>query len=456
MMKKMKFLLILLSISLSGFSQSKKEFELSSPEKMKWFNEAKLGIFIHWGIYAVNGTSESWAFFNDSVPYDKYMNQINGFTAKNYKPEEWAKLFKEAGAKYAVLTTKHHDGVALWDTKLSDLNVVKKSPAGRDLIKPFCEALNKEGIKTGLYFSHLDWSHPDYASVVPPYMIFNENRNKFAYPAKGSESIFKWEKFLLFHRGQIKELCTTFNPDLLWFDGTWERDTMQWKMRQLRDSINKWSPKTILNSRMQGYGDYDTPEQSIPIVRPKHKWELCITMNDSWGYRQQDLNFKPTIEIVRTFVECLGNGGNLLLDIGPKEDGIIPDQMVKTLKELGAWIKRNEPSVYSTVAGLPYGHFFGHTTLNPEKSIIYLYLFDKPIDYLTLKGIRNNIKSIKVLGTGETLTWKRSGGADWLKIPGITKISAPKTSDPFVTVIAVELDGKLDLYHGAGHAADVY
>lgn len=133
-----------------------------------WFKQAKLGIFIHWGIYAVKGVGESWSFYHGSISYEDYMAQCEGFTAKNYDPEAWAELFKRAGARYAVLTTKHHDGVALWDTKQNDLSVVKKTPAGRDLIKPYVEALHKNDLKVGLYYSHLDWSHPDYATVYRP------------------------------------------------------------------------------------------------------------------------------------------------------------------------------------------------------------------------------------------------------------------------------------------------
>ena len=214
-------------------SQEKKEI----PEKMQWFSDAKLGIFIHWGIYAVEGTSESWAFFNKDVTYDEYMKQAEGFTASKYDPEAWARLFKEAGANYSVLTSKHHDGVALWDTKMSDLNVVKKTPAGRDLLTPYVEALRKEGLKVGLYFSHLDWSHPDYASVVPPNFPEDQQRNPFAHPEKGKEDPEAWERFLVFHRGQISEIMELFHPDLYWFDGDWERTGDQWKMKELRKFI---------------------------------------------------------------------------------------------------------------------------------------------------------------------------------------------------------------------------
>ena len=417
------------------------------PDKMKWFCDAKLGIFIHWGIYAVEGTSESWAFFNKEVSYDDYMKQAEGFTASKYDPAEWARLFKKAGAKYSVMTSKHHDGVALWDTKMSDLNVVDKTPAGRDLLTPYVEALRNEGLKAGLYFSHLDWSHPDYASIAPPGLP-EENRNPFAYPEAGKEDQEAWERFLVFHRGQISEIMEQFHPDLYWFDGDWERTAEQWKMKELREFILSNQPDAILNSRMNGYGDYATPEQGVPVEQVDGPWELCMTINDSWGFRFIDTNFKSSRQILQIFAECIGMGGNLLLDIGPKEDGTIPEEQVEVLETLGKWISKHEEAVYQTKRGLPFGHFYGPTTLNKTEDVVYLYLLDIPKEYVAVKGIRNEIKSVRVVGTDQTLSSKRFGGAAWRKIPGILYIDVPEEIiDDYITVIALDLEGKLDLYH---------
>ena len=453
------FCFALLLILLSGCSdKAKKEKESTTdlvtiqkeeiPAKMQWFQDAKLGIFIHWGIYAVDGTSESWAFFRNEVPYDEYMSQAAGFTASKYDPEAWAKLFKEAGAKYAVLTSKHHDGVALWDTKFSDLNVVDKTPAARDLLTPYCDALRAEGLKVGLYFSHLDWSHPDYASTIPEEWSEKEDRNPFSYPEKGKEDPEAWERFLEFHRGQITELMDQFNPDLYWFDGDWERTAEQFKMKELREYILAAHPDAILNSRMDGFGDYATPEQGVPINPPDGPWELCMTINDSWGFRFIDQNFKSSRQIIQTFAECIGTGGNLLLDIGPREDGTIPEEEVNVLKDLGSWISRHEEAVYPTKKGLPFGHFYGPTTLNKSDDVIYLYVLDTPKEYVTLKGIRNKIKRVRVVGSDRDLNFKRFGGAAWQNIPGILYIDVPKdVNDEYITVLAVELEGALDLYH---------
>lgn len=420
----------------------------------QWFKEAKLGIFMHWGIYAVKGVSESWSFYNGTISYDDYMKQCEGFTAKNYNPKAWAELFRKAGAKYAVLTTKHHDGVALWDTKLSDLNVVKKTSAARDLIGPYCKAMREEDIRVGLYFSHLDWSHPDNASIQhPDPKVFNLPYNKFTHP-DGEDDYEAWERFLKFHRGQLKELMTSYGKiDLLWFDGDWEKDANQWKMAELREFLHSFNSEVILNSRMHGYGDYKTPEQGIPIVRPEGVWEFCVTMNNSWGYKPEDNNYKSVRQIIRMFAECIGMGGNLLLDITPMEDGTIPTEQVSRLLELGEWIRKNEEAIYTTEAGLPPEHFYGASTLSKDNKTLYLFFFDRPWDAIAVKGIYNDVKKVSILGTGKELPHRKIGGAPWANIPGVLWIDIEEEDiDPNTTVIKLEMDEPIQLFRGEGHA----
>jgi alpha-L-fucosidase len=421
----------------------------------EWFIDAKLGIFIHWGIYSAGDWSESWDFFNGTVPHEVYMDQARTFTAANYDPDAWAQLFDDAGAKYAVLTTKHHDGFALWDTKLSPLNAKDGSPAGRDLIGPYCDALRRRGLHTGLYFSHLDWTHPDYASILPkrhqPHDHAKMHANKFGYPQHG-EKPEAWERFLKFHRGQLKELCTRYSPDLLWFDGDWERDPQQWGMKELRDQLQAWRPGVILNSRMGGHGDYGTPEQAIPIARPTGPWEFCVTLNDSWGYRKHDKNFKTVRQCIRMLAECAGMGGNLLLDIGPMNDGSIPIEQANVLKGLGRWAKKHAESLYGTIAGLPHGHFYGPSTMNKSRDTIYLTLFDRPFDSVAVKGIRNKVRRASIVG-GPEVRQRSIGGAPWAKLPGVLWVDVPSEAiDQDATVIKIELEGPLDLYTGAGDA----
>lgn len=420
----------------------------------QWFKDAKLGIFIHWGIYAVKGVSESWSFYHDSISYEDYMKQCEGFTAKNYNPKYWAELFKSIGTRYAVLTTKHHDGVALWDTKLNDLSVVKRTPAKSDLVKPWVEAMREHGIKVGLYYSHLDWSHPDYASILREDERENKDtlvRHKYTHP-KGEEDFEAWERFLKFHREQLKELMTNFAPvDLLWFDGDWEKSAEQWRMPELREFLHSLNPNVVLNSRMWGYGDYKTPEQGIPIIRPEGPWEFCVTINDSWGYQHKDKNYKSVRQLIKMFADCIGMGGNMLLDIGPMEDGTIDEEQEKRLKGFGEWIRKHEEAIFGTEAGLPHGHFYGPSTLSKDKKILYLYYFNRSYDDIAVKGIRNKIKKASVVGSSLELNYKKIGGAPWLNIPGILWIDVPESAiDNNCTVIKIELEEELDLYRGTG------
>lgn len=246
--------------------------------KMQWFADARLGIFIHWGIYAVNGVDESWSFYNKKISYADYMKQLTGFTASRYNPDAWAALIKESGARYAVITTKHHDGVALWPTRENHYSVIKNTPAHRDVLTPFYKALDKQGIKRGAYFSLIDWSHPDY-----PAFTKDSSRYRIADDPQ------RWERFQQFYQSQINELGQTYHPDLWWFDGDWEHSAAEWGAATVRGSILKETPGAILNSRLQGYGDYETPEQNFPVTRPAFNWwELCMTINNNWGYQPQD------------------------------------------------------------------------------------------------------------------------------------------------------------------------
>jgi alpha-L-fucosidase len=449
-----KLALLILCFVTGSLLAQQNEIKKDNTSKMQWFEDAKLGIFIHYGIYAVNGISESWSFHNDQISEQDYFDQLKGFTAKNYDAEKWAQLFKEAGAKYAVLTAKHHDGVALWNTRQNDLSVVKKSPAKRDLISPYAQALRKEGLKVGIYFSHLDWSNPNYATV------FNakdkqhpEKYNAYDYPKSGVEDTVRWNKFLVFRNAQMKEIQDLVNPDLWWFDGDWTRTGEQWKMRELRREMLSWNPKTILNARMMGYGDYATPEQGVPIFGPEGPWELCMTINNSWGYQPKDTNQKSVNYIIRIFADCISQGGNLLLDAGPMEDGTFTTPQIERLKGLGRWTHKHAEAIYSTTRGLPFGHFYGPTTLSKDKKTIYCFVLDIPKDDIVVKGIRNNVKQIRLVGTSENLVYKRNGGASWLNIPGVLQITLPTDKlDQNVSVIAIDLDTPLDLYRGNGGA----
>jgi len=441
----MRYILLFIFISFISVKLTAQPAESGEEksERMEWFRDAKLGIFIHWGIYAVKGIDESWSFFNEYLPYEEYMEQKDGFTASEYDPVEWAGLIGESGARYAVLTSKHHDGMALWDSKQGDLSVVKQTPAGRDLVGPFCEALRDEGLKTGLYYSLLDWSHPDYP---------NFTRTEKRY----TDDPERWDKFSEFNFGQINEILTLYNPDLIWFDGDWEQSAEKWKAAEIRQMILENNPGAIINSRLQGYGDYATPEHSIPVSRPEDEyWELCMTMNDSWGYQGRDTNYKPASLIIRVFADVIGNGGNLLLDIGPKADGSIAEEQVHILKELGQWTDKHSEAIYGTRGGLPKDCFYGPSTLSQDSTTIYLFVPGQassvqqtnPSDtQIILKGLLSPIRSIHVVGEGTYLNHKVWMKPSWSSHAGLITIDIPVNAmDKEITVIAVGLEGTLEI-----------
>jgi alpha-L-fucosidase len=369
------------------------------------------------------------------------MSQLSGFTASKYDPTAWANLFKEAGARYTVITTKHHDGVALWDTKEKHYDVIRNTPAKKDLIDPLVNALRKNNIKVGAYFSLIDWSHPDY-----PGFLKDSSRYKVA------DEPARWKRFQAFFQNQLTELSTKFNPDLWWFDGDWEHSAEEWESSKVRTNLLAKNPGTIINGRLQGYGDYETPEQNFPVTRPSFKWwELCMTTNDNWGYRKSDTNWKTPYEVISIFVDAVSNGGNLLLDIGPKEDGTIPNEQINILKELGAWNKRNGGAIFNTIGGIPQGHFYGPTTLSKDSTTLYLFLHGKTSGPVMVKGLDNKIKSVEVLGNGTKLTSKVVGKISWSPVPGLVYIDVPATSlDKYITVLKVTLDKPIKLYRGKG------
>ena len=482
--------------------------------KMQWFADAKLGIFIHWGIYAVEGTSESWSFHSRNTTYPYYMGQLKGFGAEKYDPKAWATLIKESGAQYAVITTQHHDGVALWNTQQLTpntpwslntkdplkmqkpalwnaklpLSVVAQSPAKRDVIAPFASALREQGLKFGAYYSLLDWSHNDY-----PGFYNDQGRYKLA------ENPMRWQRFLQFMHGQIGELSTQFHPDLFWFDGDWEHSNEEWNAPKIRRDILAANPNAIMNGRLQGYGDYATPEQNMPISKPTligldgkahgTLWELCMTSNDNWGWRPNDTLMKTSNEVIRIFSECLGMGGNLLLDIGPKADGTITWEQTRLLKDLGRWTSKHAEAIYGSLAGMPAGHFYGPSTISKDSTILYLFLtqvqgIDKDDKYINeeeleeainevlgkvgddhieldgssgltcsvmVKGLRNEILSAEVLGVEGKLRPKVVGKISWSSVPGTVFMEVPVDAlDSDVTVLKLKLKGPLSLYRGAG------
>lgn len=331
--------------------------------------------------------------------------------------------------------------MALWDTKEKHYDVVDNSPARRDLIAPFFSALRKNGIKAGAYYSLLDWSHPDYTGFLK-----DSSRYRLA------EDTTRWTRFSRFNMAQMKEIATRYNPDLWWFDGDWEHSASEWDAPGIRKMILSQNPAAILNGRLQGYGDYATPEQNFPVTRPAEKaWELCMTINNNWGFQPADTNWKTPYEVITIFADAVSNGGNLLLDIGPRADGTIPAEQVKVLKELGAWNRKHGEAIFGSQPGLPQGHFYGPTTLSQDSATLYLFLPGNVSGPVVIRGLQSAIRSAQVIGPETTIKPKIVGKISWSPVPGLVYLDVPVSAqDKYMTVLRLKLDGPVRLYRGKG------
>lgn len=430
----------------------------------EWFQHAKLGIFMHWGIYAVDGITESWSFGQGSISYDEYMKQLNGFTASKYDPKKWAALFKEAGARYAVLTTKHHDGVSLADTEHTDLNVVKRTPAGRDLLAPYCEALREEGLKVGFYFSNTDWSNVDNMRVIldkSEEEVLRMRKEAVDYNTMWTENCkigknegtqdsaeleAAWARFMNQYRLGIRELMTKYGKiDIMWFDVMLTREGFSWEADKVRQMIRELNPDTMVNARLVGQGDYETPELYIPLRPLAEHWELCTTFNNSWGYQPQDIQYKDIRQIVRMLTACISKGGNLLISFGPTPEGEIPVAIEEKMRALGKWTHKYEEAIYPTKQGIAVEYFHGDSTLSEDERTLYLFCNDKPNGFLLLNGIKNTKMKVTSLTSGRELKWTLTGGAPWLGMPGQIWIAVQEADiDEICTVIKVAFEEPID------------
>jgi alpha-L-fucosidase len=258
-----------------------------------------LGTFL-----AVSGGVFSLPHCQD-IPVETYHRNAETFNPTDYNPQEWARLAKRLGMQYVVLTAKHHDGFALFHTQQSDFSI-QQTPYGKDIVGEFVAAMRSEGLRVGLYFSLIDWHHPDYPA-------FTEADKPYRFDSLPQPTPEQWERYLQFMFAQVRELLTNYGEiDVLWFDGAWERSPEQWRTKELEQMIRELQPIILINDRLPDCGDFATPEQFIPPRPPAHRWETCLTINDSWGYNTDDQNFKSARELIHSLCVVAGKGGNLL------------------------------------------------------------------------------------------------------------------------------------------------
>lgn len=399
----------------------------SHEDSLRWFDEARLGMFIHFGLYAILGRGE-WRQLVDKIPCSEYDPLIEQFNPTEFDAAAWVDLAREAGCRYITVTTKHHDGFCLFHSALTDFHI-GNSPFGRDLIRELTEECHRQGLRMHYYYSILDWHHPDFS---PPPEWMKEERE-----ARGID----FERYLEYMRGQLRELCTNYGPiGCIWYDGGWLHNAEQLRSAEQNAMIRQLQPHILINDRSGLPEDLTTPEQRMPatgLTNPDgspRRWEACVTITSHWwGYDAEETVYKTPQFVLRMFVDIVSKGGNLLLNVGPKPDGTIQEEFVEVFRHLGRWMKVNGEAIYgsqpSPFRRLP---FFGRVTR--KGTTLYLHVFEWPRDgELRLAGLRTPVTSARLLSAPEApLEFAQHDDELCLRVP----VAAP---DPDVSVVAVEL-----------------
>jgi alpha-L-fucosidase len=416
-----------------------------------WFVHDRLGLMMHWGLYSVIGIEASWPLMHGDISYDEYAALAGAFNPTHFDPDAWATLAKEAGAGYVVLTTKHHDGFALWDTKFSDFSA-PKSAAGRDFIGPYVEAVRKAGLKVGLYFSLPDWHEPSYPVTPTPL----GTRPEKAWPPNAYHSIAedpaRWQQYLTFMNGQLRELLTNYGQiDLLWFDGGWEHTIEEWQAYDLVKMIRELQPTLIMNDRLNpspaavattldhGLSDYVQCEMALAAPDTQEPWERAISISDGWSYKPADHGYKSATTLIRYLVEGVAKNGTLLVDFGPMPDGRVQGDFVSRLRVIGDWLRQNGESIYGAgpaMAGLIY-----RDPVTLRGDTLYLHVFGAPADGLVeVLNLGRTVLDARILATGRPLEWEQQID---LYFGTNLRVHLPASyRDPYDTVIALTLAGE--------------
>jgi len=421
---------------------------LSKDERMKWWRDARFGMFIHWGLYAVPagewkgkqvpGIGE-WIMERAHIPVSEYEQLAKQFNPVKFDADQWVRIAKNAGMKYIVITSKHHDGFCLWDSKVTSYDIVDATPFKRDVLGELSRACKKEGIRLCFYHSIMDWHHPD--AQAPFYPNYNDTKQSNPNFSRYVENYMK---------PQLKELVANYGPlGVLWFDGEWIGDWTEPQGKDLYNYVRGLQPNIIINNRvgkgrkgMEGLskgdqeyaGDFGTPEQQIPAKGlPGVDWESCMTMNDTWGYKSSDQHWKSGEDLLRKLADIASKGGNFLLNVGPTSEGLIPGASVERLAAMGDWMEVNGESIYGTTAS-PLGEVpWGRCTAKPGK--LYLHVFDWPANgKLEVPGLKDHVRKAYLLADKKRakLPVTRSGDTLVVTVP-------EKAPDRINTVIVLEI-----------------
>jgi alpha-L-fucosidase len=380
---------------------------------LEWWQNARFGMFIHWGLYSLLGRGE-WVMYQEHVPLNEYASLADRFKADAYDPSEWVALARDAGMKYMVITTRHHDGFCLYDSEVSDFTA-PKSAAGRDLVGDFVDACRSEGMRIGFYYSLVDWRFP---GVLPR----TENRERV-----------KLEPMVEQAHAQVRELCTKYGKiDILWFDMMDPHDTVLWRSHDLVRMARDLQPRMLVNDRAGLGGDFATPEN---VVNPrKGPWESCYTMNRTWGYARYDRNYRSTSELLRLLASCVSQNGNLLLNVGPDGRGRVPIEAVERLREIGVWLRGKGEAIYGCGPSPIDAPALGVATRRNGK--VYLILQRWPGSTLSLAWCGSPVRSARLLPGERGARVAQEGDRVW--ISGLPEYPP----DPHLNAVELRFDGE--------------
>jgi alpha-L-fucosidase len=416
-MKGISITAFILLIGIKLLSQSTYQPSPGNLENRKDFQDRKFGMFIHWGIYSLLGDGE-WAMYHQKIPYDKYSRIANAFYPHAYNAEEWVRIAKSAGMKYITITSRHHDGFSMFDTKASDYNIISATPYKKDPLKELAAACKAGGLKLNFYYSLLDWGRKDYGF------------GKKIVNGKPEDS--DWDSYINFMKKQLTELLTNYGDVVrgIWFDGDWERKAANWRYDEIYSLIHSLRPDVMISNNhhddLKPGEDYQAFEKDLP-GNNSHGWgtgsvstavplETCETINGSWGYNINDKNYKSVKTIVQYLVKAAGQNANFLLNVGPQADGTIQPEFSDTLKKVGEWLAKNGESIYGTRGNVIPTPDWGTVTAKDNK--LYIHVLKQPgADFLLLPRITQKVSTVQLLNSKQTLKWKQQPEGIFIFLP---------------------------------------
>lgn len=426
-------------------------------KRTEWFLEARFGMFIHWGLYAIPARGE-WVKSTEKITTADYDSYFEEFNPVRYNPKEWARLAKEAGMKYAVLTTKHHDGFCLFDSAYTDYKSTN-TKCKRDLVREYVEAFREEGIKIGFYYSLLDWHHPDY-----PHYGDRQHPMRDEESFKGAEHI--WKNYVEYFHNQVRELLTNYGKiDIMWFDFSYDNERLKgtefehmsgetWKAKELVTMMRELQPDIVIDNRLGGdarkeepdlhAGDFVSPECMMPdgdaldVLGRSIPWELCLTLNENWGYvRNKAWEYKSVENVIHMLVECVSKNGNMLINVGPNAKGEIPKESIGILREIGEWMKDNSDSIYGCGKSELEKPEWGRYT--QRGNMLYAHIYDRRVGAFRFPGLEGKVKKVRFLEDGSELRLVRPWNGEDHKKDAFVELENAKLYDERDTVIEIEL-----------------